>query len=562
MSVRSNRLSGYIGTFDEGALWIDGATSMSDFRPTKQNVDIGSSLRLTPQTEAFPLALPVHGIPLSQLLAGVNHIISEAYTAGVWTIVEVMGLNIVSRHVYLDLSERDGSGKVLAKVRAVIWGSVAGSILPAFERATGIQLAPGLKLLVRAKPVFKEQYGFSLEIDAIDDQFTLGDFELRKKEIRQKLTAEGIFDANQRLPPPWDYNTVLVVAPAKGAGLGDFQVEAERLAEHGICQFDYCYSRFQGEGAGSEIRAALIDALHVWKAQYGTPPDAIAIIRGGGAANDLAWLNDYHLARLICKLPIPVLTGIGHERDTTLLDEVAHSSFDTPSKVIGGIEHVILRRARDAQAEFDAVMALSGQAMQRASVNIVRMEASVRSDAQRHLANARQLATVVRANIYQQAQQQIADARSDAAAALATVKTASVEAVATARAKTPALLDAVLTGARHGVSTARQNVHSARQAVQEAAQLQARSARERSAQAVAEIQTSARAALQLSGSQAEGLMREIAGQGPEKTLRRGFAIVMANGQPVSRSGQVAAGAPLEIQFSDGALHAHVDAPSV
>lgn len=534
---------------------------MSSFSFATQRIDADVSLRLTPQVDGFPLALPIRGIPLSHLLAGVNRIVADAYTAGVWTIVEVMSLNVANRHVYFDLSERDGSGKVLAKVRGVIWGSVAGSILPAFERATGIELAPGLKLLVRARPVFKEQYGFSLEIDAIDDQFTLGDFELRKKEIRQKLTGEGIFDANQKLPPPWDYNTVLVVAPANGAGLGDFKVEAERLAAHGICHFDYCYSRFQGEGAGVEIRGVLIEALHIWKAQYGVPPDAIVIIRGGGAANDLAWLNDYQLARLICKLPIPVLTGIGHERDSTLLDEVAHISYDTPSKVIGGIEQIIVRRARDARTEAEAVMALSSQAVQRASVSVVRMQTSVRSDAQRQVADARRLATGFKTKVHAKAQQQVTNARSDGAAALATVKTASMQAVATARAKTPAVLDSIFLGARHSIRTARQNVFNARLSVQETALLQSAFARVKSTQAAADIRVKTFSDLQLGKSQAEGLMREIAGQGPEKTMKRGFAIVMIRGKPVSRSDQVAAGTPLEIQFSDGTLNAHVDTPS-
>lgn len=503
---------------------------------TALGIDTGTSLRLTPQTNNFSPALPLRGIALSQLLSGVSRIVASAYADGVWTVVEVMSLNVANRHVYFDLSERDGSGKVLAKVRAVMWGSVASSLLPAFERATGIQLAPGLKLLVRARPVFKEQYGFSLEIDAIDDQFTLGDFELRKKEIRQKLTNEGIFEANKKLPPPWDYNTVLVVAPANGAGLGDFQVEAKRLDALGICHFEYCYSRFQGEGVGIEIRTALVEALHKWKALYGTPPDAIAIIRGGGAANDLAWLNDYQLARLVCRLPIPVLTGIGHERDSTLLDEVAHTSFDTPSKVIGGIERVILRRARDARAEFDAIMSLSSRALQSIGANVDRMEACVRSDAQRHLADARRLATSFKTTIQQRAQQQIADARGDSAAAMASVRTASVQAVATARAKPPAVFGEILLGARNSIQLAR----------------------ERSAQAITDIETSACSALRLRRSQAEGLMREIAGQGPEKTLKRGFALVMANGKPVSRSDQLAAGTPIQIHFNDGSLTAHVD----
>ncbi len=153
-----------------------------------------------------------------------------------------------------------------------------------------------------------------------------------------------MFAANKQLAVPWDFNSILVVAPEGGAGLGDFQVEADRLQHFGVCQFIYAYSRFQGEGAAREICDALQNAIAHWGRERGALPDAVVIIRGGGAVNDLAWLNDYDLARFICDLPVPVLTGIGHERDSSVLDEVANTKYDTPSKVIASIEQVIIKR--------------------------------------------------------------------------------------------------------------------------------------------------------------------------------------------------------------------------
>lgn len=152
------------------------------------------------------------------------------------------------------------------------------------------------------------------------------------------MHQERVLDRNRQLTSPRDYRLVLVVAPQAAAGLGDFQKEAERLEHHGICRFVYAHSRFQGEGAVNEIVAAASVALAGLGRQAadegGTVlPDAIVFIRGGGAVNDLAWLNDYALVRFICDQAIPVHTGIGHERDSTLLDEVANTSFDTPSKV-------------------------------------------------------------------------------------------------------------------------------------------------------------------------------------------------------------------------------------
>ena len=303
------------------------------------------------QGSSRSLSASPRGIPLSQLLSGVASAVAQAFRAGVWTLVEVVDTRVRGGHVYLEVSERDANGVVVAKASAAIWANTASRILPEFEKATGAQIGPGIKLLVRARPVFKPQFGFSVEIDAIDPDYTMGDLEARKREIRERLQGEGLFELNRQLSSPWDFNRVLVVAPEGGAGLGDFQAEASRLEKLGICQFIYVHSRFQGDGAASEIRMEFLGALERLRRE-GVVLDAVAIIRGGGAINDMAWLNDYALVRAVCELEIPVLTGIGHERDNTVLDEVAHIRFDTPSKVIAGIERVILQRAQEAKGMF------------------------------------------------------------------------------------------------------------------------------------------------------------------------------------------------------------------
>ena len=273
------------------------------------------------------------GVPLSQLLAGVATAVEQAFRQGVWTTAEVVRVD-GDTHAYLELAERDAEGTLIAKARAIVWGRDVERVLGTFQRATGVRLAAGIKVLIRARPEFSAQYGLTLHVDAIDPSYTLGDLEARKRQIREQLKAEGIFERNRQLPTPWDYRALLVVSPPRAAGLGDFAREADRLQRHGLCQAVYAHSRFEGEGAPASIREAIEAALAAWPAQ--ALPDAIVIIRGGGAVNDLAWLNDYELARFICLSSVPVLTGIGHERDSTILDEVAHQSFDTPSKVVAG----------------------------------------------------------------------------------------------------------------------------------------------------------------------------------------------------------------------------------
>jgi exodeoxyribonuclease VII large subunit len=350
-----------------------------------------STLRLqAPQeSESRDVDVPNKGVPLSRLLSGVASLVSKAFSEGVWTTGEVLKVSSArGGHVYLELSERSPStGEVLAQARAVIWSRFAEALLPEFRRVTGADLEAGIKVLLRAKPVFKSQFGFSLEVDAIDPNYTLGDLEARRREIRERLKKERLFDRNRKLKAPWDYRSVLVVAPERAAGLGDFAKEAQRLQAHGACEFSYVHSRFQGEGAAAEITRAMRAGLDSWSgAEW---PDAVVIIRGGGSVSDLAWLNDYALARCICECPVPVLTGIGHERDDTSLDEVAHRKFDTPSKVILSIEEVMRTRVREARAFNDRILNLTRRAAAAAAADVLHLRRDIEHTAKSVVAQAR-----------------------------------------------------------------------------------------------------------------------------------------------------------------------------
>lgn len=453
-------------------------------------------------------------------------------------------------HVFLGVSERDAHGSVLAKTSAVIWQSTANTILPEFERATGAQLAPGIKLLVRARPVFKPQHGFTLEVDAIDSEYTLGDLEARKREIRERLQAEGVFAANKLLPAPWDFNAVLVVAPEGGAGLGDFQAEANRLEDFGICRFIYAYSRFQGEGAAKEIGDALQLALDEWDATTADHPDAVVIIRGGGA------VNDYDLARFVCDLPIPVMTGIGHERDNTVLDEVANIRFDTPSKVIAGIEQVIAKRTAEAKANYQQVSNLAARVVQSVKAKTGTLDMTVRAEALRHLTQGKRSTAELLSAIRMDALQEVRSAAEQSRETLQLVKTEAIAQLTVAKRDVPSFWSQITLGAKHAIRTASAEGDALIGSVLERAQRAAARAKQATEDALGAVGTSAKLLVREGATRSEALMREIAGQGPEKTLSRGFAIVRDQvGVPVTRAAQAIDGAEIEIQFQDGRVTA-------
>lgn len=518
--------------------------------PTAAAPEQTTSSALTPVPTAIEqFVAKQRGMPLSQLLQGVSSAVSQAFKTGMWTMVEVVDTRVRNGHVYLEVSERDASGVITAKANAVIWASTASQILPPFEAATGAQVGPGIKLLVRARPVFKAQFGFSLELDAIDPDYTLGDLEARKREIRERLHREGLFELNRQLPPPWDYNLVLVVAPEGGAGLGDFQAEASRIEAFGICRFIYVHSRFQGDGAAAEIRTALLDAMERM-AGDGSLPDAVAVIRGGGAINDMAWLNDYALVRTVCELDVPVLTGIGHERDNTVLDEVANIRFDTPSKVIAGIERLILQRVQEAKGMFDDLIRQATRKVVDSRRSMAEHYGAIEAGARQEVARSRHRTTEALAQVQLDAHKTVRNAAEQAESQINDLRRLAAQQVGKARSEVPALLSEIRAEARQTLQIARATVNADQALVLDRAAADLRYVKEATARSVDDITMHSRQMIALARTNSQALMREVAGQGPEKTLNRGFALVRDQaGIPVTsaRSTEV----QVTIQFRDG-----------
>jgi len=299
-------------------------------------------------------------LSLSEYLATVQEVIRVTFDEAIWVKAEIRNLSIKGGHYYLELAEKEeDSDKVIASCKATIWKFSAAKMVLKFERESGVELSRDLNVLIKVKAVFSPQYGFSVNIEAIDSSYTLGDIARRYQQILERLTNEGLLNKNKLLPTPFDIQNVLVIAPENAAGLGDFKKDADALDQAGVCHFVYHTATFQGNTAATSISEALANALRQWAKDLNTPPDLIVIIRGGGAVNDLAYLNDYNLAALLCKRSVPIWVGIGHEKDRTILDEVANRSFDTPSKVIGGIRNLIVERTQDVLDSLHKIKLLS-----------------------------------------------------------------------------------------------------------------------------------------------------------------------------------------------------------
>jgi exodeoxyribonuclease VII large subunit len=234
-----------------------------------------------------------------------------------------------SGHAYLELIEKDSeNNKILARMRATIWSYTFRMLRPYFEATTGYQFAAGIKVLLNASVEFHAQYSISLNIKDIDPAYTLGDLARKKAEILERLDKEGVMEMNRQLDFPMVPQRIAVISSPTAAGFEDFL----NTLSSNIYNFSFSISLFQAVMQGEKAEESVISALEqIFENEEGF--DVVVLIRGGGASIELDCFNGYDLAFHITQFPLPVITGIGHERDETIADMVAHTKLKTPTAV-------------------------------------------------------------------------------------------------------------------------------------------------------------------------------------------------------------------------------------
>ena len=244
-------------------------------------------------------------------------------------------------HCYIELVQRDEvTNELVAKARGTVWARIYTLLKPYFLEQTGQPFAAGLKVLVQVKVVFHELYGYSLDVCDIEPTYTLGDMARRRQVIIKRLTDEGVIGLNKELEFPLLPQRVAVISSSTAAGYGDF---CDQLLNnrYGFVFYPHLFqSPMQGSGVEQGIIAALdriAENIDCW--------DAVVIIRGGGATSELSCFDTYELANNCAQFPLPIITGIGHQRDESVLDIVAHTSAKTPTAVAELLIHAMLSQA-------------------------------------------------------------------------------------------------------------------------------------------------------------------------------------------------------------------------
>ena len=244
-----------------------------------------------------------------------------------WITAELSDVAVRGGHCYMELVQKDESNtRILAKNRGVIWANVFNRLKCEFELATGMAFVSGLKLLIEVTANYHEQFGLSLVISDINPEYTLGGMAMKRREILRRLAEEGIIDMNKELAFPDVPQRIAVVSAEGAAGYGDFMNQLENNP-YGLQFYTKLFPAvMQGERTVPTVIAAL-DRINEHQELF----DCVVIIRGGGATSDLHCFDDYNLAAHVAQFPLPVVVGIGHERDVTVLDDIAAMRVKTPT---------------------------------------------------------------------------------------------------------------------------------------------------------------------------------------------------------------------------------------
>lgn len=239
-----------------------------------------------------------------------------------WVTAEVKSINFhPSGHIYLELIEKaPGSDNTIAEARATIWRNVAGKII------SKLMLKAGIKVMLQASFNYSQRYGLSINVTDIDPTYTMGDLERRKREIIERLTASGLIERNRSLELPVPTKRIAVISSAIAAGYTDF-INTLNGNRYG---FSFHTELFNAAMQGDNAEESIINALSMIPAERF---DAVAIIRGGGASTDLLAFDSEALATACARFSLPIITGIGHQRDTSIVDMVAYHNAITPTAV-------------------------------------------------------------------------------------------------------------------------------------------------------------------------------------------------------------------------------------
>lgn len=422
-----------------------------------------------------------------------------------WVIAELSDVSERGGHCYMELVEKDDRGVTIARLRGTIWANnFAYKIKPKFEQITGQKFKSGLKVMLFGSASFHEQYGLSFNITDVDPSFTIGDMERIRREIIETLTHEGVVNCNRMLQMPRVPQRIAIISAKGAAGYGDFMNQLQSNPV-GFKFYTHLFeATMQGETTSNSVIKALNDiemTIDLW--------DCVVIIRGGGATSDLNGFDNLELARRVATFALPVVVGIGHERDRTVLDDIANVRVKTPT---AAAEWLIMC----AQQTLDQALALANQ--------VARYVKDRTSGASKQLSHIEGTIPII-------AKQQIIKSKSNLAAIASALPYMTKNKILSANRTIDALARDVQHSAIGKISAAQTYLKTMSDALANAAPK----------------------AIANQDKRLKALENIVEALSPQKTLRRGFSLTKVNGKTVKSIDQLADNDVITTYLADGEI---------
>lgn len=422
-----------------------------------------------------------------------------------WVIAELSDVSERGGHCYMELVEKDDRGVTIARLRGTIWANnFAYKIKPKFEQITGQKFKSGLKVMLFGSASFHEQYGLSFNITDVDPSFTIGDMERIRREIIETLTREGVVNCNRMLQMPRVPQRIAIISAKGAAGYGDFMNQLQSNPV-GFKFYTHLFeATMQGETTSNSVIKALNDiemTIDLW--------DCVMIIRGGGATSDLNGFDNLELARRVATFALPVVVGIGHERDRTVLDDIANVRVKTPT---AAAEWLIMC----AQQTLDQALALANQ--------VARYVKDRTSGASKQLSHIEGTIPII-------AKQQIIKSKSNLAAIASALPYMTKNKILSANRTIDALARDVQHSAIGKISAAQTYLKTMSDALANAAPK----------------------AIANQDKRLKALENIVEALSPQKTLKRGFSLTKVNGKTVKSVDQLADNDVITTYLADGEI---------
>lgn len=495
-------------------------------------------------------------LSLFELHQQIREELEMAFPESYWVVAEVSQVSPDRRkgHCYLNLVDKsdDPRGAIQAQARATIWSSRYQMLGRYFEEKTGQPLKAGLKILFQAQVRFHELYGLSLDIINIDANYTIGDLARQRQETLKRLEAEGLLTANKELEMPLVPQRLAIVSSATAAGYQDF------IHQLGHNAYGYTFDTrlFPATVQGNEAPASITKAMGLI-ARYSHLFDAVVIIRGGGSQTDLGCFDDYRIAAAIGNSPLPVITGIGHERDESIADLVAHTRQKTPTAVAT----FLIDRGRTLETEveglFDSIfmfasqqLRLSADKLERQSLKISNLTNGFLQENREQLEHFSKSLLLKPKNFLENQKHQLLSSQR--------LLQANTKDLLHKRGKELSELTVCVEGiGQRWLHMKEQDLNKLVHCVETEAKDKLKHRQMAFVKCTDRLQYGAQKKLSTDGHRLELLEMRIQANDPEKLLLRGYTLTLINGKIIKYLGQVKEGDVIETRLQDGKVHSIV-----